>query len=204
MKVASIIAILFNFCINIFNHIAEFSSNISFLRFTVVTPSLIEIIIYYFIVFYFVLFYQKKHKKIILKVLVFFTIVCVASKTFTFFNRGLRLYFIDVGQGDSCLVITEANQTILIDGGGSETSNYDVGKNVLVPYLLDRKIKKIDYIIFSHFDSDHCKGLFTVMEKLKVKNVVVSEQGKISGNYKYFIKLVQEKNINLIKVLARG
>ena len=203
MKVASIIAILFNFCINIFNHITEFSSNISFLRFTVVTPSLIEIIIYYFIVFYFVLFYQKKHKKIILKVLVFFTIVCVASKTFTFFNRGLRLYFIDVGQGDSCLVITEANQTILIDGGGSETSNYDVGKNVLVPYLLDRKIKKIDYIIFSHFDSDHCKGLFTVMEKLKVKNVVVSEQGKISGNYKYFIKLVQEKKINLIKVLAR-
>lgn len=203
MKVASIIAILFNFCINIFNHITEFSSNISFLRFTVVTPSLIEIIIYYFIVFYFVLFYQKKHKKIILKVLVFFTIVCVASKTFTFFNRGLRLYFIDVGQGDSCLVITEANQTILIDGGGNETSNYDVGKNVLVPYLLDRKIKKIDYIIFSHFDSDHCKGLFTVMEKLKVKNVVVSEQGKISGNYKYFIKLVQEKKINLIKVLAR-
>lgn len=203
MKVASIIAILFNFCINIFNHITEFSSNISFLRFTVVTPSLIEIIIYYFIVFYCVLFYQKKHKKIILKVLVFFTIVCVASKTFTFFNRGLRLYFIDVGQGDSCLVITEANQTILIDGGGSETSNYDVGKNVLVPYLLDRKIKKIDYIIFSHFDSDHCKGLFTVMEKLKVKNVVVSEQGKISDNYKYFIKLVQEKKINLIKVLAR-
>ena len=204
MKVASIIAILFNFCINIFNYITEFSSNISFLRFTVVTPSLIEIIIYYFIVFYFVLYYQKKHKKIILKVLVFFTIVCVASKTFTFFNRGLRLYFIDVGQGDSCLVITEANQTILIDGGGSETSNYDVGKNVLVPYLLDRKIKKIDYIIFSHFDSDHCKGLFTVMEELQVKNVVVSEQGKISGNYKYFIKLVQEKNINLIKVLARG
>ena len=113
------------------------------------------------------------------------------------------MYFIDVGQGDSCLVITEANQTILIDGGGNETSNYDVGKNVLVPYLLDRKIKKIDYIIFSHFDSDHCKGLFTVMEKLKVKNVVVSEQGKISGNYKYFIKLVQEKKINLIKVLAR-
>ena len=38
-------------------------------------------------------------------------------------------------------------------GGGSQT--YDVGKNTLILYLLDRKITKIDYIIVSHFDEDH-------------------------------------------------
>ena len=63
------------------------------------------------------------------------------------------VYFFDVGQGDSTLLITPNNKTILIDGGGSST--YDVGKNTLIPYLLDRKIKKIDYVIISHFDQDH-------------------------------------------------
>ena len=67
----------------------------------------------------------------------------------------LKIYFIDVGQGDSTLIVTPNNKTILIDGGGSET--YDVGKNILVPYLLDRKIKKVDYIIISHFDQDHVR-----------------------------------------------
>ena len=67
----------------------------------------------------------------------------------------LKIYFIDVGQGDCTLIVTPNDKTILIDGGGSET--YDVGENILVPYLLDRKIKKVDYIIISHFDQDHVR-----------------------------------------------
>ena len=43
----------------------------------------------------------------------------------------------------------------MIDGGGSAT--YDVGKNTLIPYLLARKIRKIDYVIISHFDQDHIR-----------------------------------------------
>ena len=65
----------------------------------------------------------------------------------------LQIFFIDVGQGDSTLIVTPNDKKILIDGGGSST--YDVGKNTLIPYLLDRKIKEIDYLIISHFDQDH-------------------------------------------------
>ena len=60
--------------------------------------------------------------------------------------------------GDSTLIVTPKNRTILIDGGGS--NNYDIGKKVLMPYLLDRKIKRIDYIIVSHFDDDHVRTGF--------------------------------------------
>ncbi len=70
----------------------------------------------------------------------------------------LKIYFIDVGQGDSTLIVTPKHKKILIDGGGSENSeSYDVGKNTLIPYLLDRGIKEIDYIFISHFDSDHVR-----------------------------------------------
>lgn len=73
-------------------------------------------------------------------------------------EKKISINFIDVGQGDSCLITTETGKKILIDGGGND--NYDIGKNVLLPYLLDKGIGKLDYIIISHFDSDHCKRNF--------------------------------------------
>jgi len=74
-------------------------------------------------------------------------------KASNYISHNLKIYFIDVGQGDSTLIVTPNDKTILIDGGGSPT--YDVGKNTLIPYLLDRKIKRLDYVIISHFDEDH-------------------------------------------------
>ena len=87
-------------------------------------------------------------------------VVCIALIILIsiFINKipsGLKIYFIDVGQGDSTLIVTPLNKTILIDGGGNENSN--VGKNILLPYLLDRRIRKLDYVFISHFDTDHVR-----------------------------------------------
>ena len=76
-------------------------------------------------------------------------------KGYIYFDSNLYVYYLDVGQGDSTLIVTTMKKTILIDGGGSAT--YDVGKNTLIPYLLARKIRKIDYVIISHFDQDHIR-----------------------------------------------
>lgn len=107
---------------------------------------------------------------------------------------------IDVGQGDSMLIKTPSQKTILIDGGGSETGSFDVGEKTLLPYLLDKGILKIDYMLITHFDSDHCQGLFTIIEKLKVNNIIIGEQGELSKNYKYFQKLIIKKKIKVITV----
>lgn len=61
--------------------------------------------------------------------------------------KKLQIHFVDVGQGDCTLIITPNDKKILIDGGEDN--------NILVPYLLDRRIKNIDYVFISHFDSDH-------------------------------------------------
>ena len=71
------------------------------------------------------------------------------------FPQKLRIFFIDVGQGDSTVIITPDKKTVLIDGGGSDS--FDVGEKVLLPYLLDRRILKIDYVLISHFDADHVR-----------------------------------------------
>ena len=67
--------------------------------------------------------------------------------------------------GDCTLIITPEHKTILIDGGGSE--NYDIGKNILIPFLLNKGIMKIDYIILSHLDLDHVRRNFKCYTRTK-------------------------------------
>ncbi len=71
------------------------------------------------------------------------------------------------------------------------------GKNTLLPYLLDRGIVNIDYMMVSHFDLDHCQGLLYVMEKISVKNVIIGEQFEICDNYEEFVRIVKEKKIRV-------
>ena len=70
----------------------------------------------------------------------------------------------------------------------------------LFPYLLDRGIKKLDYVIISHFDSDHCQGLNFIMENMKVENAIISNLGQESDEYDTFINLAKKQRTNLILV----
>ena len=59
--------------------------------------------------------YRQNKKKVISILL----IIVIIFTVFKFIPKNLRIYFIDVGQGDSCLIITPQNKTILLDGGGN-------------------------------------------------------------------------------------
>lgn len=147
----------------------------------------------------------KNWKKVIIewkkKILAIGIIIVVLFTTVIFIRpKTLHLYFVDVGQGDCTLIKTPTNKSILIDGGGSEFGNFDVGESILLPYLLDRRITTIDYMFISHMDSDHIGGLFAVMENLKVKNIIISKQGKESQNLIKFQEVVKDKKINVIVV----
>ena len=101
------------------------------------------------------------------KCLFILLIICIIF--FLFPNKNLTIHFIDVGQGDSCFIITPKNKTILIDGGGSLSSSVDIGKNTLIPYLLDRGYSSIDYVIISHFDQDHVRRNFNTFTRITSK-----------------------------------
>lgn len=116
------------------------------------------------------------------------------------FPKSLKIYFVDVGQGDCTFMVTPQNKTILIDGGGSLKDEFDVGKKTLIPYLLDRGYTTIDYVFISHFDQDHVAGLLSVMEELHVKNVVISKQGEASKQYEDFKEKVKQKRIKVLMV----
>ncbi len=140
---------------------------------------------------------KNAYKQIIAVIL----IIILIFGSYKIIPKGLKIYFIDVGQGDSCLIVTPLNTSILVDGGGSET--YDVGENTLLPYILSRRIVKIDYIVCSHFDTDHSGGIKTILENITVKNLIISKQKEVYQNFSEIMKIAKEKNVNIIIVKAK-
>ena len=76
---------------------------------------------------------------------------------------------LDVGHGDAIVLSLPDGKNVLVDGGGLGRSSLDIGESVLVPYLLDRGVRKLDAVIVTHADFDHIGGLFTVLEEIEVK-----------------------------------
>ena len=216
------LAILFSYILNplltLFIKIAQWSSKLPLSQILLPTPAIWQIIIYYIILI--LIFFRKwdntikntiknsrtektyqfvtKYQK---QMILFFILLLLFPYFLTNLpSNHLTISMIDVGQGDSMLIQTPMGKNILIDGGGSELGTFDVGEKTLLPYLLDKNITKIDYMLFSHFDSDHCDGLFTILEKLPVKNVIISKQGKSSENFKQFLSIIQEKKVNILLV----
>jgi len=81
---------------------------------------------------------------------------------------------IDVGQGDSLLLITPEGKTLLLDAGGipgSSRSEFDVGEEVVSPYLWSRGIRRLDAIAISHAHSDHMGGMRSVIANFQPREL---------------------------------
>lgn len=109
----------------------------------------------------------------------------------------LQVYFLDVGQGDSTLIRTPANQYILIDGG-----NNDQGKNV-VKYLNALGVKTLDAMVATHPDADHIGGLDDVLKALDVKSVYAPKVSHTTQTYKDFLTAVKNEG-RTIKAVSKG
>ena len=187
--------------IELFISIFDFLSSINFLTIYFKVPNIIQIILYYTII---IKFLFKPKRKIINEILTYIIVISIISQlvqsSYSMLFRKFEINLIDVGQGDSILIVTPKNKKILIDGGGNE--NYDIGANVLIPYLLNKRIKQIDYLIISHFDTDHVGGTLRVLEKLKVKQVIISQQKEDSSNFQKFLEITKKRNIKITVVKA--
>ena len=202
VKVAYIPGILLNILLVCLIKIADFFGNMNLSKLTVITPSLIFVILYYVIAMLAIYMPKGRRKLRIISITVIVAILISFDPLIP--SNNLSVYFVDVGQGDCTLIKTPSGKTVLIDGGGATASNsFDVGNKTLLPYLLDRKIASLDYIMVSHFDNDHCQGLEAVIENIKVKNLVISKQATITDEYKKIINMCKQKNINII-VVKRG
>lgn len=190
-----LIAIFIKPILSILIKISQICSKLPFSNILVVTPYMFNVISYYAIILYCIKSKKNNKCKIIICLLI---VLILINFIIYIFPQKLRIFFIDVGQGDSTLIITPDIKTVLVDGGGSDS--FDVGEKVLLPYLLDRRILKVDYVLISHFDTDHATGVAQILGKIDVSSIILTRQLEENDIYRHILSIAKEKKIKLIYV----
>lgn len=105
-------------------------------------------------------------------------------------NSSFEVHYIDVGQGDSELIICDG-KTILIDGGNVEDSS------LIVSYLEDLSIDHLDYIVCTHSHEDHVGGLSGPLNVLTVDKVYAPVTASDSDAYTNFLTAVSNQGLSI-------
>jgi len=116
------------------------------------------------------------------------------------FQKDLRLTFIDVGHGDSILIEFPKGERMLIDGGGLYEDRFDIGKNVIAPFLWGKKIRKIDILALTHPDPDHLKGLNFIASQFSIGQFWGNGFQTDSEPYLQLKKSLEEKKIKALSL----
>lgn len=185
------LSILLYFLTSIMEKISTYSSIILNIPLYFQKLNYIEIIFYYILLVLVI----KKYKKLIIVLLILLGFIYIKP----YLDKNNYVYYIDVSQGDSTLIRTKNNKSILIDTGGKigyktekwkeKNKDFNLMLSSQIPFFKSIGLKKIDYLILTHGDADHMKESINLVNNFKVKNVIFN-----CGNYNYL-------ESNLIKVL---
>lgn len=199
-----LLSIFLSFIIDKSNKLAVWGSAFSWSRITPGRPSELYLIVYSTSILF--AFYYWERRRYILIALSLPWIVIIAQYLSPQISPEGEVSFIDVGQGDSIFIrLPYGKGNYLIDTGGTisfatdewkqKNKKFEVGKDVLVPYLKGKGVTKIDLLILTHGDNDHIGGSLALMEEIKVKKIllpnIVTEE---SSTEKKLIRLAKKQN----------
>jgi competence protein ComEC len=105
----------------------------------------------------------------------------------------LQIYSLDVGQGDSELIITPEGKSVLIDAGPPAAGDE------VVAALQKKNVQSLDLAVATHPHSDHIGGMRPVIENFGIKNFLDSGRDYSSKEYERMLRAINEKRIKFIE-----
>lgn len=176
-------------------------------------PEIWQIVIYYLAVFLLVEVLrrtnkQKKKWKIwrrgMLVTIYLFVLILLSWKD----RSGLRITFLDVGQGDGIVWETEGGGCYLVDGGS--TSQSMVGMYKVLPYVKSRGISRIQAAFITHTDEDHCNGIMEILEaqtahttSVRIERLILPDWEEKPQIYIRLLELAQAADVP-VSYVGRG
>jgi len=192
------LAQLLQFLIALMTHLAHFFSSWPGASIPFFGPSVLMILFYYGFWISACAWRKARWAKVSLALCVVALASLVGARLYQVHHRtDLRVSFLDVGQGDCALLELPGGRAILIDGGGSRQGEFDVGEQVVRPYLLHRWVGKLNRIILSHPHPDHLRGLLTIVKDFRVEEAWEGRGSSSSPLYQEFRSLLEQKGIPL-------
>lgn len=104
-------------------------------------------------------------------------------------NNKLIIIFLDVGQGDSILIIFPNQKTMLIDGGDRDQSDS------ILSLLKEYNIEKIDNVVATHPHADHIGGLLNIIQNVPIGKIYDSGQEHNTQTFENYLDLIESKRI---------
>lgn len=153
----------------------------------------IPLILSLYPLFFSFLYLKESWAKISLSLSLSLLILAMSSDFLIDKREMLRVTFLDVGQGDSALIEFPDGKVMLIDGGGTFSDTFDTGRSILAPYLWNRGIRKVDYVVSTHPQLDHVKGLTYIAEKFTIGEVWTN--GRKGSAASDFYRVVESKGV---------
>jgi competence protein ComEC len=108
---------------------------------------------------------------------------------------GMRVTFIDVGQGDSALLEGPGGFVMLVDGGGRYDDSFDTGARIVEPVLRARGIARVDLVVLSHPHPDHLNGLLRVLARFEVGALWTNGDDGRNPKYAELLALANQRGV---------
>lgn len=88
--------------------------------------------------------------------------------------KQLHVTFLDVGTGDAIVVQAPGGHSLLIDGGGTYDGRFDIGAQVVAPYLWDRHVRRLDLMAMTHPQANHARGLVSLLRLFRTEYLLTN------------------------------
>src|SRR3989344_4913560 len=138
----------------------------------------------------------KQLKLIHLVIILCLSVFAFSTHSIASSNDGLlKIYFFDIGQGDSFLIETSEGQQILVDGGPGNQVLSKLGE--VMPFY----DKDIDLVVLTHPHFDHYSGLVQVLDRYKVGSVLEAREVDATAGFRVWRDAVKDEGANEIEAV---